>query len=140
MNPTRRRVGLGLAVVATSAAGLAASLAGCVSVGSADGAAALTLHQWHDTSPAPARRDTPLVAALLIQTLQADALADTSAIAYSRRANEFSLYQWASWTERPVRQLPRLLLHRLEARGLAGAVGLLGDPLRADWLLVLAFC
>jgi cholesterol transport system auxiliary component len=120
------------------AAGLTVSLTGCVSVGSVDGAPAQTLHLLHDTSAEPLRRDTPLVAALQIQTLQADALADTAAIAYSRRAHEFAFYQLASWTERPVRQLPRLLLQRLEARGVAGAVGLLGDPLRADWLLVLA--
>jgi ABC-type uncharacterized transport system auxiliary subunit len=36
-----------------------------------------------------------------------------------------------------VRQLPRLLQRRLEARGVATAVGMFGDPLRADWLLAI---
>jgi ABC-type uncharacterized transport system auxiliary subunit len=58
-------------------------------------------------------------------------------IAYSRRANEMAFYQLASWTERPVRRLPRLLQRRLEAAGVAGAVGTLGEPLRADWLLTI---
>lgn len=80
----------------------------------------------------------PRVAALLIQALPADAAADTTALAYSRRANELAYYQFATWTERPVRQLPRLLQHRLEASGLVGAAGLLGEPLSADWLLTLA--
>lgn len=118
--------------------GLGMALAGCVSVGSSDGAAPHASHMLHDTAAGVTRRAQPLVAALLIQPLPADALADTAAIAYSRRANEFAFYQLATWTERPVRQVPRLLQRRLEARGVAGAVGLLGEPLRGDWLLAVA--
>ena len=70
--------------------------------------------------------------------MAADAAADTVAIAYSRRANEFAHYQFATWTERPLRQVPRLLQQRLEARGVAGAVGVIGEPLRTDWLLTVA--
>lgn len=77
------------------------------------------------------------MAALLIQPRPADALADTMSIANSRRPNEFAFYQFASWTERPVRQPPRLPQRRLEARGVAAAEGVLGDPLRAHWLLTL---
>jgi ABC-type uncharacterized transport system auxiliary subunit len=68
----------------------------------------------------------------------ADATADTASIAYSQRPNEFAFYQFAQWTERPVRRVPRLLQQRLEARGVAGAVGIVGDPVRADWLLTVA--
>ena len=78
------------------------------------------------------------VDALLIQVQPGSALADTHSIAYSRRAHEYAFYQLASWTERPVRSLPRLLQRRIEARGVASATGLTGDPLRADWLLALA--
>ncbi len=132
MTRGRRGVTAGLAALA------GAALAGCISVGSSGGAAQAS-YQLHDAAAAAApRRVQPLVAALLIQPLPATALADTAAIAYSRRANEFAFYQLASWTERPVRSLPRLLQRRLEASGMAGAVGLLGDPLRADWLLALA--
>jgi len=91
----------------------------------------------HDAAAPVQPLAQPLVAALLIQPLTADALADTVAIAYSRRAHEFATYQFTSWTERPLRQVPRLLQRRLEARGLAGAVGVAGDPLRADWLLTI---
>jgi ABC-type uncharacterized transport system auxiliary subunit len=92
----------------------------------------------HDPAPAPTRRAAPLVPTLLIQPLPADALADTAGIAYTRRPHEYAYYQLASWTERPVRQLPRLLQRRLEARGTAGAVGLVGEPLRSDWVVALA--
>lgn len=117
---------------------LSMALAACVSVGIGSDAPLQAQYRLHDAAPPPARRAEPLVPALLIQALPADATADSVAIAYSRRANEFAYYQLAAWTERPVRQLPRLLQQRLEARGVAGAVGLVGDPLRGDWLLTLA--
>ena len=130
MTIRRRHALLGLASMA--------GLAGCVSVGSTDNAALQASHLLHDTSAPPPRRAQPLVPALLIQPLPANALADTAAIAYSQRANEFAFYQLAAWTERPVRLLPRLLQRRLEASGIAGAVGLLGEPLRGDWLITVA--
>lgn len=132
MTPKRRGVTFGLAAL------VGAALAGCISVGSSGGGAAQASYQLHDMAAPTPRRSQPLVAALLIQPLPASTLADTAAIAYSRRAHEFAFYQLASWTERPVRALPRLLQRRLEASGMAGAVGLLGDPLRADWLLAVA--
>jgi ABC-type uncharacterized transport system auxiliary subunit len=111
-------------------------LAACVSVGIGGEPAPQALYLLHDAAAAPvSRRTAPLVDALLIQPTPADALADTVSIAYSRRAHEYSYYQLAFWAERPVRQLPRLLQQRLEARGIAAAVGVIGDPLRADWLL-----
>ena len=126
-----RTAGL-MAALALAALGAA----GCVSVGGANDAPARAYLQLHDDARVQALA-TPLVAALLIQPQPADALADTVSIAYTRAPNEFGFYQFAAWTERPVRSLPRLLQHRLEARGVAGAVGQLGDPLRADWLLAL---
>lgn len=126
---SRRKAVLGLAA--------AAALPGCVSIGSSEGAAAHVNLGLHDRAAAPPRRAQPLVDALLIQPLPGDALADTASIAYARQAHEYAFYQLASWTDRPVRQLPRLLQRRLEARGVAGAVGLLGEPLRADWVLTL---
>lgn len=131
MIPSRRQALLGLAGVC------AAPLPACVSLGGGDGGPPIS-HLLHDTAAAAQRRAQPLVPALLIQPLPGNALADTASIAYSRRPNEFAFYQLATWTERPVRQLPRLLQRRLEARGIAGAVGLLGEPLQGDWLLALA--
>jgi ABC-type uncharacterized transport system auxiliary subunit len=116
-----------------------ALLAGCVSVGVGNEGAPHSHYRLDDAAASQVpRRAEPLVAALLIQPLPADALTDTVSMAYARRPNEFAFYQFASWTERPVRQIPRLLQRRLEARGVAGAVGLMGEPLRADWLLTVA--
>jgi ABC-type uncharacterized transport system auxiliary subunit len=113
-------------------------LGACVSVEvGADGAPHVHL-LLHDTAPVSQRRPEPVVAALLIQPLPSDAMADTASIAYSRRANEFAFYQFSTWTERPVRQIVRLLQRRLEASGIAGAVGVIGEPLHADWLLTVA--
>lgn len=111
-------------------------LCGCVSVGIGEQAAAESQHALRDAGGSAMPRLTqPLVAALVLQPSPADALADSSAIAYSRHDGEFRFYRLASWTERPVRALPRLLQQRLEDRGVAAAVGLLGEPLHADWLL-----
>ncbi|WP_349742973.1 ABC-type transport auxiliary lipoprotein family protein [Roseateles cavernae] len=123
----RRQLLLGL--------GLSPLLSACVSVGGGD-APLQALYRLHDEGAGTAERlPAPLVAALLIQQLPANAMADTVSMAYSKRAHEFAFYQQGSWVEQPVRQVPRLLQQRLEARGIAGAVGLLGDPMRADWLL-----
>jgi ABC-type uncharacterized transport system auxiliary subunit len=95
-------------------------------------------YRLNDMAAPVQRLPAPIVPALLIQALPADATGDTVAIAYSRRPHEFAHYQFASWTERPLRQLPRLLQQRLEQRGVAGAVGVIGEPMRADWLLTIA--
>lgn len=115
-----------------------ALLAACVSVGVGNDPPLRVNFLLHDATPAAPRRAAPLVDALLIQPMPGDAVADTVAIAYSRQANEFAFYQFATWTERPVRQVPRLLQRRLDARGVAGAVGAIGDPLRADWVLAVS--
>jgi ABC-type uncharacterized transport system auxiliary subunit len=119
-------------------AAISTALCACVSVGIGSEAPPQLHLRLHDNASATPRRAEPLVPAILIQALPADATADTVSIAYSNRADEFAYYQLASWTERPVRQVPRLLQQRLEARGVAGAVGMLGDPLRADWQLTVA--
>ena len=115
---------------------LAGAGSGCVSIGTGGDAPAHAYLRLQDAGDS-ARRSAPLVDALLIQPEPGDALADTVSIAFARTPNVFGYYQFASWTERPVRRLPQLLQRRLEARGVAGAVGQIGDPLRADWLLSL---
>jgi ABC-type uncharacterized transport system auxiliary subunit len=114
------------------------SACGGINVGIGAESPAQTYLALRDPGAAPRRRASPLVPTLLIQPLPADALGDTAGIAYARRPHEYAYYQLASWTERPVRQVPRLLQQRLEARGTAGAIGLNGDPVRSDWLLTLA--
>lgn len=129
-DPQRRRWCL------AAAAGALGTQAGCISLDlGSDSPARL---QWalrdaaaSPTEPLPA----PRVDALLLQARPSHAVADTLSIAYSRQDQAYAFYQFASWTERPLRQVPRLLQQRLQARGTAAAVGQLGDPLRADWLL-----
>ena len=113
-------------------------LSACVSVGIGGDSPPQAHYLLNDVAAPAPRRAQPAAAALLIQAVPADATADTASIAYSQRPNEFAFYQFAQWTERPVRRVPRLLQQRLEARGVAGAVGIVGDPLRADWLLTVA--
>lgn len=114
-------------------------LAGCVSVGIGGDLPPHAHLRLTDAAAAPpVSLAVPLVPSLLVQALPADALADTVSMAYARERNRYSFYQLSSWTERPVRLVPRLLQRRLEARGLAGAVAQLGEPVRADWLLTLA--
>lgn len=119
--------------------GLAAVLllTACVSIGLGGEPAAHAQLSLRDAGAGATRRPEPVVNALLVQPQPGDPMAETLSMAYSRRADEYAFYQLASWTERPVRQLPRLLQRRLEARGVAGAVGLIGDPLQADWLLAI---
>jgi ABC-type uncharacterized transport system auxiliary subunit len=115
------------------------ALVGCVSVDVGKEPAAQVLLSLRDLAAAPVtRRAEPLVSALLVQPQPGNSLADTQQIAFSRRANEYGFYQFATWTDRPVRQIPRLLQQRLDARGTAAAVALAGDPQRADWLLAVA--
>lgn len=117
---------------------LAVALSGCVSL-EVGNAPATQLHlALRDGDQAPVQRLTqPLLPALLIQAQPGTAMADTLSIAFTRREPVFGYYQFATWVDRPVRQLPRLLQQRLQARGLAAAVGLQGEPMRADWLLTL---
>ena len=128
------------AFIALSAATVPALLGACggINVGIGAESPPQTYLALRDPGAAPTRREAPLLPALVIQALPADALADTGGIAYARRPHEYAYYQLASWTERPVRLLPRLLQRRLEARGTAAAIGQNGDPLRSDWLLTLS--
>ena len=128
------------AFIALSAAAAPALFSACggINVGIGAESPPQTYLALRDPGAAPTRREAPLLPALVIQALPADALADTGGIAYARRPHEYAYYQLASWTERPVRLLPRLLQRRLEARGTAAAIGQNGDPLRSDWLLTLS--
>jgi len=119
----------------------AALLAGCVSlsVGNAD-APALTYYVLADARPAaeaaaPAAATAPRLA---IQGTSADPLADSISIVFSRRPGERSLYQFASWSERPSRRLAQLAQQRLQAGGRFASVTQLGQPVASDWLLSLA--
>ncbi|MEO5732418.1 MAG: ABC-type transport auxiliary lipoprotein family protein [Rubrivivax sp.] len=127
-----------------AAAALSLLLSGCISVGIGSDAGVQPMYELHDSGALPAAgaapapegaRPAPLVQTLQIQMLPGSAVAETTSIAYSRQPHEVAYYRLASWTERPVRSIPRLLQQRLEAGSVSAAVGLLGDPLNSDWLL-----
>ncbi len=121
------------------------TLSGCVSVGIGNDAGVQPLYVLHDaalpdpgagvSSAIPPSLAKPRIATLMIQALPAAAVGETVSIAYSRRPHELAFYQLASWNERPVRSIPQLLRQRLESSGVAGAVGLIGEPLQSPWLL-----
>jgi len=112
-------------------------LGGCISLDLGGDAPAHVQWSLRDAAVAPpAALDKPWVEGLLLQARPSHAVADTLSIAFSRQPGAYSFYQFASWTERPVRQVPRLLQERLQARGVAQSVGMMGDPMRADWLLL----
>ena len=131
----RRAVGWG---AFAALAALTVLLTACVSVTVGNEGSAHKQYQLRDAGADVPGRGEPLLDALMIQLRPGDAMAETASMAYSPNASEFAFYQFATWTERPVRQLPRLLQRRLEARGTAAAVGLIGEPLRAHWLLSVA--
>lgn len=115
-----------------------AALGGCMSLGGSDPVPTLH-HRLRDPGLAATQAlTTPLRDALLVQALPGGTLVDTQAMAYARQPHVYAYYQHAFWTDRPLRQVPRLLQQRLQARGVATAVGLMGEPLRADWLLTVA--
>lgn len=129
MTPLRRRA---------LCLGMLLPLSACVSVDVGHDGGGQSLLVLRDAADGPVvRRPAPLVDALVLQGRPGPAWADTPSIAYMRREDEFEFYQLAQWAERPVRLVPRLLQQRLEARGVAAAVGQVGDPLRADWLLTI---
>lgn len=129
----KRRTWLGGAMLGGS--GL---LGGCITLDLAGPEQAQLQYRWRDLGAAPARREKPLVEALLLQAVPGEPAADTLGIAYEREPGAFAAYQYAHWSERPLRVLPRALLQRLEARGTAGVTAMLGDPQRAEWLLTLS--
>ena len=116
----------------------AALLGGCITIDLAEPTETQLQYRWHDDGAPPTPLARPLVDALLLQPVPGATMADTTGIAYTHGHQAFAYYQYASWTERPLRTLPRLLQQRLEARGSAGTTTLLGDQQRAEWLLTLA--
>jgi ABC-type uncharacterized transport system auxiliary subunit len=118
----------------------AALLAGCVSLslGNSD-TPALTYYVLADARPA-VQTAAPQAPAprLAIQGTNVYPLADSISIVFSRQPGERSLYQFASWSERPSRRLAQLAQQRLQAGGRFASVTQLGQPVASDLLLTLA--
>ena len=60
---------------------------------------------------------------------------DTFSMAYSRAPQRRSLYQYASWADRPSSRIVQLLTRRVDARGLFTSVAELGHGVGGDLML-----
>ncbi len=133
--PRRGARSWGSGALAAVAVVLAAMTGGC-SIFGAD----LPARTWYeladlhaDAAPADNAKGNSLV--LLISPTSESSFYDGTSIAFSREGGGRGYYQYASWTERPVRKLAQLLERRLAARGSFGTVAQATAGIRGDLLL-----
>jgi ABC-type uncharacterized transport system auxiliary subunit len=117
---------------------LAPLLAGCVSVQLGNEGVRQTQLVLQDAGASMPPRPARSPEALLIQAIAGDPLAETRSIVYARTPSSREFYQLATWTEPPLRAVPRLLQRRLETRGSFASVSPVGQTPRAGWLLTVA--
>lgn len=120
-----------------TAFGTAFLVAACVSVSVGEGGKPQTQYQLADLAAKTERRPEPIPRRLLV-TAVPSAVGETFSIAYSRAEQQRLFYQYASWTDRPSTRIVRLLVDRIEARGLFTSVALLGNSIGGDLLLNVA--
>jgi ABC-type uncharacterized transport system auxiliary subunit len=109
---------------------------GCISVGIGDdNAAAQVQYRIEDRTPPPEKVATPAPRSLIIVPSPSAGVGDTFSMAYSRAPQQRSLYQNASWTDRPSVRIVQLLARRIDARGLFASVAELGHGIRGDLVL-----
>lgn len=112
-----------------------ALLAGCISVSvGSDDAKVQTQYLLADLSPKAERRSSPIPRRLLVTPVPS-AVGETFSIAYSRAPQQRAFYQYASWTDRPSTRFARILVDRVEARGMFTSVASLGNSIGGDLLL-----
>ena len=97
-------------------------------------------HTWYeladlhaDAAAAAQPKGNSLV--LLISPVSESSFYDGTAIAFSRQSGGRAYYQYAAWTERPVKRLAHMLEHRLAARHAFGTVAQATAGVRGDLLL-----
>lgn len=122
-----------------TACGSAALAAACISVdvGVEGDGKVQTQYLLADLGPQPERRPEPIARRLLVTPVPS-AIGETFSIAYSRAAQQRAFYQFASWTDRPSTRIVRLLVDRIEVRGMFNSVALLGNSVGGDLLLNVA--
>jgi ABC-type uncharacterized transport system auxiliary subunit len=123
-------------LAAIAFAGSAWLLAGCISVGIGSGeSSVLAQYRLDDLAPPPARAAQPIPRSLVIAAMPSVGIGDTFAMAYSRAPQRRSLYQYASWADRPSSRIVQLLTRRVDARGLFTSVAELGHGVGGDLML-----
>jgi ABC-type uncharacterized transport system auxiliary subunit len=114
-------------------AAFACALAGCISVGiGEDSGQAQVQYRLEDLAQPPAPAARPLPRSLVVVAMPSVSVGDTFAMAYSRAPHQRSLYQYASWADRPSSRIVQLLVRRIDARGLFESVSELGHGLRGN--------
>jgi ABC-type uncharacterized transport system auxiliary subunit len=109
---------------------------GCISVGIGEAdAPAQVQYRLEDRTPPPANAGTPVPRSLVIVALPSAGVGDSFSMAYSRAPQQRSLYQHASWTDRPSVRIVQLMARRIDARGLFKSVTELGHGIRGDLVL-----
>lgn len=109
---------------------------GCISVGIGEGSEQANVqYRLEDLAPPPARAAQQVPRSLVIVAMPSASVGDTFSMAYSRAPQQRSLYQYASWTDRPSNRIVQLLERRIDARGLFESVSELGHGLRGSIVL-----
>ena len=114
---------------------IAASVAGCFSIGLGGDGTALSQYRLADLSPKVQPRATPIDRRLLLSTLPSESIGDTYSMAYTRAAQQRQFYQFASWTDRPSERVVALLTERIEARRIFDSVARLGSGVGGGLIL-----
>ncbi|HKO68729.1 MAG TPA: ABC-type transport auxiliary lipoprotein family protein [Burkholderiaceae bacterium] len=114
---------------------VAASSAGCFSIGLGGEGTALAQYRLHDLAPKVQPRATPIDRRLLLSTLPSESIGDTYSMAYTRAAQQRQFYQFASWTDRPSERVVQLLAERVEARQIFDSVARLGSGVGGGLIL-----
>lgn len=111
-------------------------LAGCISVGIGTGESSVQAqYRLDDLAPPPARAAQPIPRSLVIAAMPSVGVGDTFSMTYSRAPQRRSLYQYASWADRPSSRIVQLLTRRVDARGLFTSVAELGHGVGGDLML-----
>lgn len=123
-------------LAAIALAGSAWLLAGCISVGIGTSESSVQAqYRLEDLAPPPARAAQPIPRSLVITAMPSVGVGDTFSMAYSRAPQRRSLYQYASWADRPSSRIVQLLTRRVDARGLFTSVAELGHGVGGDLML-----
>jgi ABC-type uncharacterized transport system auxiliary subunit len=110
--------------------------AGCISVGVGEGdSQAHVQYRLEDLAKPPARATRQVPRTLVVVAMPSASVGDTFSMAYSRAPQARSLYQYASWTDRPSNRIVQLLVRRIDAHGLFETVSELGHGLRGNLVL-----
>jgi ABC-type uncharacterized transport system auxiliary subunit len=92
-------------------------------------------YRLDDLAPTPARAGKSIPRSLVIASMPSIGIGDTFSLAYSEAPQQRSLYQYASWADRPSNRIVQLLTRRIEARGSFGSVVELGHGVGGDLTL-----